>query len=267
MSLDIAAYLRDLPGFSLNSDNAGILIREGPSTGSPALPSTPSSSGWWPGCCYLSRSTSGSYDTERSARKRWAPVVLIGLAIPTSVSRSAIISVGLALAVLVVLMPPSRRLIALCAAPFAAVGIFMSAPGVIGTLTSLFMAGTSDPSVAYRVTDYPLAERFVQEAPWFGRGGGTYVVENSIAVFDNQYLKTAVELGLVGVVALAAFFLVPMIAALVARRRSDDPRAPAALRRPCRRRAGRDGLLADVRFAVVPHVRQCLRAGDRLDRR
>ena len=42
-------------------------------------------------------------------------------------------------------------------------------------------------------------------------------------ILDNQYLKTAVELGLVGVVVLAAFFLVPVIAALVARRRSGDP--------------------------------------------
>ena len=42
-------------------------------------------------------------------------------------------------------------------------------------------------------------------------------------ILDNQFLKTAVELGLIGVVALAAYFLVPMISALVARRRSRDP--------------------------------------------
>ena len=59
----------------------------------------------------------GIYDKERSPRRRWAPVVLIGLAIPTSVSRSAIISVALACAVLVVLMPTRQRLVALCAAP------------------------------------------------------------------------------------------------------------------------------------------------------
>ena len=42
-------------------------------------------------------------------------------------------------------------------------------------------------------------------------------------ILDNQYLKTAIELGLVGVVVLAAYFLIPFIAALVARRRSSDP--------------------------------------------
>ena len=42
-------------------------------------------------------------------------------------------------------------------------------------------------------------------------------------ILDNQYLKTAIELGLIGVVVLVAFFLVPLISALVARRRSGDP--------------------------------------------
>ena len=47
----------------------------------------------------------------------------------------------------------------------------MTAPGLIGTLASFFGAGTGDPSVAYRVSDYPLVERFLEQAPWFGRGG------------------------------------------------------------------------------------------------
>ena len=57
------------------------------------------------------------YDTDRSARRRWAPVGLIALAIPASVSRSGVLSVALALGVLVVLMPAPQRLVALCALP------------------------------------------------------------------------------------------------------------------------------------------------------
>ena len=163
------------------------------------------------------------YDTERSARRRWAPVGLIALAIPASVSRSAVLSVALALAVLVVLMPAPQRLVRSCALPFGLAAVFMSAPGLIGTLAAFFGAGTADPSVATRVSDYPLVERFLEQAPWFGRGGGTYIPDNALDILDNQFLKTAVELGLVGVVALTAFFLVPAIAALVARRRSRDP--------------------------------------------
>jgi O-antigen ligase len=139
------------------------------------------------------------------------------------VSRSAIIAVVVAFGVLLVLMPPVPRLAALCAVPFVVAGAFMSAPGLIGTLASLFTAGTDDPSIAFRVNDYPLAERVWQEAPWFGHGGGTWMPVDSLNIFDNQFLSTAVELGLVGVVALSVFLVVPAIAALIARRRSASP--------------------------------------------
>ena len=222
ISLDLAPYLRDLPGFSLNSENLGILTRGALNrvTGTAVYPIELGvvAGMLLPLAIYLA-----IYDTERSARWRWAPVALIALAIPTSVSRSAVLSVTVALALLVVLMPVRQRLVALGAIPFGVVAVFMAAPGLIGTLNSFFEAGTSDASVATRVSDYPLVGQFVQEAPWFGRGGGTYIPENVLDVLDNQYLKTAVELGLVGVVVLAAFFLVPVIAALTARRRSGDP--------------------------------------------
>jgi O-antigen ligase len=222
ISLDVTPYLRDLPGFSLNFENSAIVNREAlnrvTGTSINAIELGVVAGMLLPLAIYLAM-----YDTDRSARSRWAPVALIALAIPTSVSRSAVISVVLALAVLVVLMPTRQRLVALCAAPLAVTAVFMSARGVIGTLTGLFLAGTSDDSVMARVYDYPEVERLVDQAPWFGHGGGTYMPENLIYILDNQYLKTAIELGLIGVVALAAFFLVPLISALVARRRSSDP--------------------------------------------
>ena len=222
VSLDITPYLRELPGFSINFDNPAIVGREAlnrvAGTSITAIELGVVAGMLLPLAIYL-----GIYDKERSPRRRWAPVVLIGLAIPTSVSRSAIISVALACAVLVVLMPTRQRLVALCAAPFAVAGVFMSAPGVIGTLMSFFKAGTSDDSVAARVYDYPEVERLVSQAPWFGHGGGTYMADNAFDILDNQFLKTAIELGLVGVVVLAAFFLVPFISVLVARRRTADP--------------------------------------------
>jgi hypothetical protein len=222
ISLDITPYLRELPGFSLNFENPAIVAREAlnrvSGTSITAIELGVVAGMLLPMAIYLAM-----YDTERTARRRWAPVVLIGLAIPTSVSRSAVISVVVGLAVLVVLMPTRQRLVSLCAAPFAAIGVFMSAPGVIGTLTTFFRAGSSDDSVKARLIDYPVVERLVDQAPWFGHGGGTYLPENGLYILDNQYLKTAIELGVVGVVVLAAFFLVPLISALVARRRSSDP--------------------------------------------
>ena len=48
-------------------------------------------------------------------------------------------------------------------------------------------------------------------------------LKTAVYIFDNQYLTTAVELGLVGVAALVFFLLWPAIAALVARKRTADP--------------------------------------------
>jgi O-Antigen ligase len=222
VSLDITPYLRELPGFSINFENPAIVARDAlnrvTGTSITAIELGVVAGMLLPLAIYLAM-----YDTERSARSRWTPVALIALAIPTSVSRSAVISVLLALGVLVVLMPARQRLVALCAAPFAAIGVFMSAPGVIGTLTAYFGAGTSDDSVQARTYDYPEVERLVDQAPWLGHGGGTYLPEDPMLILDNQYLKTAIELGLVGAVVLAAFFLVPLVSALVARRRSGNP--------------------------------------------
>jgi len=222
MSLDIAPYLRELPGFSLNHDTAAILDRAALNrVAGTAL--HPIELGVVAGMLLPLAVWLAIYDTDRSPRARWVPVALIAIAIPTSVSRSAILAVVLALGMFVVLMPVRQRVLGLCAVPFAIAAVFMSAHGVIGTLTSFFEAGTNESSAAARLDDYPLAERLVQQAPWFGRGPGTYIPENLLDIFDNEYLKWAVELGLVGIVALAAYLLLPMIFALAARRRTDDP--------------------------------------------
>ena len=222
LSLDISPFLRELPGFSLNFENPAIIARAAlnrvAGTAIHPIELGVVAGMLMPLAIYLAIS-----DTDRSPRRRWAPVVMIGLAIPASVSRSAILAFAVALAVLVVLMPARQRVLAMCGLPFAVVGVFMTAPGLIGTLRSFFAAGTADQSIATRVDDYPLVQRLVEQAPWFGHGGGTYISENALDILDNEYLKTAIELGLVGLVALAAFFLVPVAAALIARHNSSDP--------------------------------------------
>jgi hypothetical protein len=222
ISMDITPYLRLLPGFSVNFDNPAIVARAAMNrvsgTSITAIELGVVAGMLLPLTVYLAM-----YDKDRSFRNRWAPVVLTAAAIPTSVSRSAVISIGLAFAVFVVLMPARQRVVALCATPVALAGVFMTAHGVIGTLAAFFGGAGNDDSVRARTMDYPTAERLVREAPWFGHGGGTYLPVNVLDIFDNQYLKTAVELGLVGVVALLTYFLVPFIAVLVARRRSRDP--------------------------------------------
>ena len=220
--LDLAQYLRDLPGFAVNSDNPAITMRDGLNrvTGTAI---TPIELGVVAGMLIPIAIYLGLHDRARSPLIRWAPVALISLGVLTSVSRSAIISLVVGFGVMVVLMPPLPRLGALFAVPFAVAAAFMTAHGLIGTLAELFTAGTNDSSIVYRINDYPHAAALWEAAPWFGQGGGTYIAENQLFNFDNQFLLTAVELGTVGIAALSIFFLLPPVSALIARRRSADP--------------------------------------------
>jgi O-antigen ligase len=222
LSLDLTPFLRALPGFAQNYDNPGIISRAALNRVA-GTSISPLELGVVAGMLLPLAIFLGVWDKERTPRRRWAPVVLIGLSVPTSVSRSAVLSTAVALLVLIVLIPPKQRLIAIAMMPVALGGVFMTAHGLIGTLKSFFVAGTADQSIATRVEDYPLVERLVREAPLFGRGGGTYIPDNMIDILDNQFLKTAIEFGLVGVVALLAYVLVPVFAVLIARAHSRDP--------------------------------------------
>jgi O-antigen ligase len=237
LRIDITHYLR-LPGFSLNqaaTSNSGIGARGGlnrvPGTAIDPIELGVTAGMLLPLAIYMAL-----HDLRNSPWLRWTPVICITLAIPASVSRAAFLAVTISLGVLIVSLPSARRLWALAAVLLAIVGLFMTAHGLIGTLKSYFLAGTSDASVAHRVNNYPFVEQMVREAPWFGQGGGTYISQDAIHILDNEYLTTAIELGLVGLAALAFFFIWPALAALVARGRT----ANAELRDLCAALAGAD---------------------------
>lgn len=223
LRLDITPDLR-LPGFSLNTAdvaNVGIGSRSGlnrvPGTATDPIELGVVAGMLLPLAVYLA-----IHDLRRPAVNRWLPVLCIAIAIPASVSRSAILSATIALGVLIVSLPPARRLAGLAMLPVAAAAVFVTAHGLIGTLTTYFTAGTSDASVAHRVNNYALVEHLVSQAPWLGQGGGTYIVKDATYILDNQYLTTAIELGFAGLAALAFFLLWPAIAALYIRNRTAD---------------------------------------------
>ena len=222
LSLDLAQFLRQLPGFVPNHDNPAIVAR-GSLNRASGTAITAIELGVVSGMLIPLAVCLGMYDRDKGLRKRWGPLALIGLGVATSVSRSAILTILVALIVLVVLLPPRPRLAVLCGLPFALVAIFMSAHGLIGTLTGFFSGAGTDPSIRYRTHDYPLAEELWRQAPWFGKGPGTYIANNSLNIFDNQYLASAVEIGLVGLLALIVYLSVPTFVVLVARMRTADP--------------------------------------------
>ena len=222
MNVDITPYLRALPGFTVNHDNLAIISRNAlnrvAGTGIHPIELGVTAGMLLPIAVYLA-----IYDTDRTLRRRWFPVLLIAVAIPASVSRSAIIAVALSITLLIVLMPARQRLVAIAASPLAIVAVFMTAHGLIGTLASFFGAGTNDPSVANRVNNYPMVQKLVEQKPWFGSGGGTYIAPDAVHILDNQYLHTAIELGILGALALCIYFVVPLVVALVTRARTSDP--------------------------------------------
>lgn len=165
----------------------------------------------------------GIHDRGRPAARRWLPVGLIGMCIPMSVSRSAILAVGVAVGVFMACLPPRQRVWLFAFAPVAVAGIFATTPGYLRTIVNSFTAGTEDASITNRLDNYPRVVALVQEAPWLGRGGGTYLPPDATRILDNQYFKTAIEMGVLGLTALVLYFLIPALVALQARARTAEP--------------------------------------------
>jgi hypothetical protein len=165
------------------------------------------------------------HDTKQPVIQRWLPVVFIGISIPISVSRAAILGAVLAVGFFILLLPSPRRLTALAAVPVALGGIFLTAHRLLGALKSYFLLGTNDDSISHRVNNYPYAFHLISQAPWFGHGGGTYIATGTVDlgaghILDNQYLDAAIEIGFVGVAAIAFFLCWPVVTALRVRLRA-----------------------------------------------
>ncbi len=154
---------------------------------------------------------------DRGVARRWiawGQVALITAAAVMTVSRSAILSISIMAVFFIPTLPTAARRWAMVIAPISAAAVFLALPGFVSVITEAFGAGTSDPSLATRVTDYPRVERLFSEHPWTGLGPGGYAPTDALEILDNQYLYTAVTMGIVGVGGLVAFFLLPMAGSL-----------------------------------------------------
>jgi O-antigen ligase len=159
------------------------------------------------------------YDESRPKSRRYLSLGLIAMAIPVSISRSALL---VALIVLIYFFfgttPRLRRRGLVVLAGFVVV-MFVVTPGMIGTLKGYITAGNTDSSISHRSNDYAYVAPFIRHAPWLGRGPGNFL-PNEFRVLDNQYLLTLVEVGLIGMVSLLAVFLAPAFLGRGARKRS-----------------------------------------------
>lgn len=176
----------------------------------------------------------------RSSAGWWACVALIASGLMFSVSRSALLGITAAAVVLFLGWPGWKRVRALWVTAGFLVVVKLAVPGLLGTFYGLFAHFGADSSVQYRTHDYANAMAQIGEHVWLGRGIGTWYAPKH-QVFDNQYLLSLVERGVIGLVLLALLFGTAVYAAVRVRVTSADPKR-------------RDLGLAVVAALVVPLV-------------
>jgi O-antigen ligase len=222
-SIDLTQYLGKIPGFTLDGAGQFLVSRSGENrvagTGIDPIELGVTACMLLPLGIWAATHTIGV-----SPLRRWAPVVLTAVALPASVSRSAIIGIALSIGLFVALMPPRQRVTAFILIPIGVAAVFMVSHGELGTLTGFLGYGASgaDPSVLHRTNNYPYVAHLVSQAPLLGAGGGTYLPD-VVHILDDQWLDIAIDLGYIGVFAFAILFIGPLGTVLKARAKSCDP--------------------------------------------
>lgn len=145
----------------------------------------------------------------------WACLFVISVCVLLVISRSAMICAGVGLSVMALSWSLKAKLKAVLAVGAVAVGVFLTVPGMLGTITNLFTGIANDPSVESRTGSYDIAAVFISRSPIIGRGFGTFLPKYWI--LDNGYLGLLIEGGIVG---LAGLILLIVVAAVAAHRAS-----------------------------------------------
>jgi len=137
---------------------------------------------------------------------------LIAVAMPMAVTRTGVLTFGVALLVLIPAWPRAwRRRFYLIGVP-GVLALRLAIPGLLGTLKSLFLSASEDPSINGRTDDFPFVFDLIGRNPVFGIGPGTFS-PTKYFFLDNQFLGTTVELGAVGAICMIALFLgAPVVA-------------------------------------------------------
>ncbi|HEV2779861.1 MAG TPA: O-antigen ligase family protein [Actinophytocola sp.] len=160
-------------------------------------------------------------ERSRPALRWWVCAGLIATGLMFSASRSAMVGIGGVAIVLLIGWPARRRVRALLIAAGFLVLMKLAVPGLITNMINLFANAGTDDSVKWRTWDYPAATTEILRHLWFGRGYGTWYAPKH-QVFDNQYILTMVEGGVIGMAAFVAVFACGIYAAIRFRYLSDD---------------------------------------------
>lgn len=152
--------------------------------------------------------------SESQRRNAATAAILIGVAVPMSLSRSGVLSIVVGLGVLALGWTWRERLQGLMVAVIALPVLWGTIPGLVGTIISLFRGSGNDPSVQDRIARRPAMMELIRERPFFGLGNGTWSVDDYLLV-DSEWYVSTLELGLVGMAivlsALGFGFFLPLV--------------------------------------------------------
>ncbi len=155
----------------------------------------------------------------KSPTRRWlyrALLCVVTFAVFLSISRSALLCAVVGFVVLATSWSVAARLRAVLFAAAIAAVVYVTVPGVLGTITSLFTGASEDSSIASRTNSFDLAEQFISTSPLLGRGFGTFLPKYWI--LDNGYLGLLIEGGILALAGLLALIVTAAFAGRRARR-------------------------------------------------
>jgi polysaccharide biosynthesis protein PslJ len=161
------------------------------------------------------------FTPDRRVRRLFtATALLITAVIPMTISRTGVVALVAAVAVMFVAAWDWRTRYTVMIIGVLMIGaLVVVRPGLLGTLRSMFTWLGADPSIEGRTDDYEYVGYWFSQRPLLGRGPGT-LVPDLYLILDNQWLLTLVTGGLIGVAALAALHLTCISLAVTALRRS-----------------------------------------------
>ena len=212
--LDISGFIR-IPGLVANTDFGGVLERSVLRRVA-ATAIHPIEFGVVMGACFPLALHRAAFSPHQV--RGWLQVAAIGTAAMMSVSRSAVLVMGIALAILFVGWPREWRSRAVVIGPIALVALRLLVPGLLGTIRTMWTNLFADSSTTGRTGDYGVVLHLFARNPVFGRGHFTFV-PRYYRIVDNQFLVSLVEVGAVGLTAFVTLAGAAILATLMARRR------------------------------------------------
>jgi O-antigen ligase len=161
-------------------------------------------------------------DSPRRRRMVTLAAMLIAAGVFTTISRSGVLAVVIAVAVLAPTWSWRLRYNILAIAAMLGAALTVVRPSLMMTLSKLFDDPSTNPAFTVRQERYPLVWAYVAEHPWLGRGTGTYLWPQ-YQILDNEWLAHLISNGIIGVLVFAGMHVTGIVLAMRAMRRAATP--------------------------------------------